>query len=201
MERQRDLQEQIRMGLEEKPDNKLKISNFMKSLVADAVADPTAIEADVRKQVLERRKAHEERNQQRKLSKAERKEKKMAKIEADKKGETFVAVFKVKDLSSKKNRYKVDINATENHLSGVVVHTTHMSLVVVEGGGKAIKRYKKLMLQRIDWKMKYAAAISTGEDAEEEEEEDEAAEQRRLNNSCQLVWEGTVLRPTFYNFR
>jgi hypothetical protein len=57
------------------------------------------------------------------------------------------------------------------------------------------------MLQRIDWKMKYAAAISTGEDAEEEEEEDEAAEQRRLNNSCQLVWEGTVLRPTFYNFR
>ena len=33
VERQRDLQEQIRMGLADKQDNKLKISNFMKSLV------------------------------------------------------------------------------------------------------------------------------------------------------------------------
>jgi hypothetical protein len=47
----------------------------------------------------------------------------MDKIENDKKGECFVAVFKVNDLTSKKNRYKVDINASENHLTGAVVHT------------------------------------------------------------------------------
>jgi U4/U6 small nuclear ribonucleoprotein PRP3 len=76
-------------------------------------------------------------------------------------------VFKVGDLSSKKNRYKVDINAAELHLTGCVVHTGHMSLVVVEGGTKALKKYKKLMLQRIDWKMKYEKIAREGEDMEE----------------------------------
>ena len=37
----------------------------------------------------------------------------------------------------------------------IPVHTGHLSVVVVEGGTKALKKYKKLMLQRIDWKMKY----------------------------------------------
>merc|ERR1712178_168020 len=102
----------------------------------------------------------------------------------------------------KKNRYKVDINAAELHLTGCVVHTGHMSLVVVEGGTKALKKYKKLMLQRIDWKMKYEKIAREGEElVEEEEEEDEAAELKRLQNSCELVWEGVILRPTFYNFR
>ena len=36
---------------------------------------------------------------------------------------------------------------------------------------------------------------------QDEEEEDEAAELKRLQNSCELVWEGVILRPTFYNFR
>ena len=59
-----------------------------------------------------------DRNKDRKLSEVERKEKKMEKVEVDKKAGTHVAVFKVNDLSSKKNRYKVDINASENHLTG-----------------------------------------------------------------------------------
>ena len=100
VERQRDLQDQIRMGLIQAPDNKLKISNFMKSLVTDAVQNPTEIEAGVRKQVKERQKAHDQRNKDAKLSKAERKEQKMAKIEADKAGETHCAVFKVRHRSS-----------------------------------------------------------------------------------------------------
>ena len=36
---------------------------------------------------------------------------------------------------------------------------------------------------------------------QDEEDEDEAAELKRLQNSCELVWEGVALRPTFYNFR
>ena len=167
VERQRDLQEQIRMGLVPAPDNKLKISNFMKSLVSDAVSDPTQIEADVRKQMKERMVAHEKRNNERKLAPEERKAKRMDKVEKDKAAGTHVAVFKVGDLSSKKNRYKVDINAAELHLTGCVVHTGHMSLVVVEGGTKALKKYKKLMLQRIDWKMKYEKISREGEEMEQ----------------------------------
>lgn len=201
VERQRDLQDQIRMGLIQAPDNKLKISNFMKSLVTDAVQDPTKIEASVRKQMKERQKAHEKRNTDRRLSEAERKEKKMIKVETDKKEGTHVAVFKVNDLSSKKNRYKVDINASENHLTGVVVHSGHFTVVIAEGGTKALKRYKKLMLRRIDWTMKYQAAAVEGDEGGGEDEEDEEAEQARLNNKCVQVWEGTVLKPTFYNFR
>ena len=53
----------------------------------------------------------------------------MEKIEKDKADGTFVAVFKVNDLSSKKNRYKVDIHASQYHLTGVVVHSGHFSLV------------------------------------------------------------------------
>ena len=59
----------------------------------------------------------------------ERKARKMEKIEKDKADGTFVAVFKVNDLSSKKNRYKVDIHASQYHLTGVVVHSGHFSLV------------------------------------------------------------------------
>ena len=61
-----------------------------------AVAGPSAVEQAVKKQMAERLKGHEDRNQQRKLSKEERHEKKMAKIEKEKKGECFVAVFKVR---------------------------------------------------------------------------------------------------------
>ena len=44
---------------------------------------------------------------------------------------------------------------------------------MVEGGAKALKRYKKLMLQRIDWKMKYERIVREGEEDLGEEEEDE----------------------------
>jgi hypothetical protein len=54
-------------------------------------------------------------------------------------------------------------------------------------------RYKKLMLRRIDWNMKYQKAVGA-EEEDEEDEEDEAAEQKRLNNKCVQVWE---VRATF----
>ena len=44
---------------------------------------------------------------------------------------------------------------------------------MVEGGAKALKRYKKLMLQRIDWKMKYERIVREGEEDLGEEQEDE----------------------------
>ena len=69
-----------------------------------------------------------------------------------------------------------------------------------------MKRYKKLMLRRIDWTMKYSKAAGhkegEEEDGHEEEEEEEAEEEeRRMKNKCVLVWEGTVLKPAYNNFR
>lgn len=47
-------QDLIRQGLLEAPQPKIKISNMMRVLGAEATADPTAIEQEVRRQVQER---------------------------------------------------------------------------------------------------------------------------------------------------
>ena len=57
--------------------------------------------------------------------------------------------------------------------------------MVVEGGPKGIKAYKKLMLRRIDWVME-------NEGGEEEE---------RAPNVCRLVCEGNVTEKRFKGFR
>ena len=72
-------------------------------------------------------------------------------------------MYKINDLSHPQTRFKVDVNAQENRLTGCAVISDGISVVVVKGGSKSIKRYGKLMLKRINW----AAAVAN------EEEEDE----------------------------
>lgn len=40
----------------------------------------------------------------------------------------------VGSLANPRNRFKVDVNATENHLTGVVLISDSFSVVIVEGG-------------------------------------------------------------------
>lgn len=44
------------------------------------------------------------------------------------------------------------MNAQQYHLTGCVLVHRDINLVVVEGGPKALKKYKRLMLNRIKWK-------------------------------------------------
>ena len=74
------------------------------------------------------------------------------------------------------------------------------NILVVEGGPKAQKRYRKLLMQRIDW------AEVMEEDEEEEEEEEDAgdraeARRRAAAAACKLVWEGLVVKSQFRSFR
>eukprot|EP01098_Paradermamoeba_levis_P000751 TRINITY_DN1087_c0_g1_i1.p1 TRINITY_DN1087_c0_g1~~TRINITY_DN1087_c0_g1_i1.p1 ORF type:complete len:475 (+),score=168.83 TRINITY_DN1087_c0_g1_i1:153-1427(+) len=187
MEVHREKQQRILLGLEPPPPPKLKISNFMQVLGKEAVADPTQIEAEVRRQMAQRIANHEQRNQERKLTPEERKAKKMKKLFEDASKQIAVALFRVEDLSNGKFRYKVDVNAQENHLSGCVILYSNANLVLVEGGPKSIKRFKKLMLQRIKWN--------------EDEDDDDDENQKKKKNQCHLVWEGNVMRPSFKGFR
>ena len=82
---------------------------------------------------------------------------------------------------------QVDVNARENRLSGVSVEHSPFALVVVEGGVKGMKRYKKLMLHRIDW-----AADGGDADPDEEEGGAAAAAEPRPPNYCRLAWEGSA---------
>lgn len=94
MEREKEKQEKIMLGILPPPKPKVKISNLMRVLGAEATADPTQIEQEVRKQMAEREANHEARNQARKLSKEQKKEKKKKKLENDQKVGTSVAVFR-----------------------------------------------------------------------------------------------------------
>ncbi|KAJ0440290.1 putative U4/U6 small nuclear ribonucleoprotein Prp3 [Helianthus annuus] len=186
---EKNRQEMIRQGLLEPPKPKVKMSNLMRVLGSEAVQDPTRLEIEIRSAAAEREQAHVDRNIARKLTPAERREKKERKLFDDNNTlETIVSVYKINDLSHPQTRFKVDVNAQENRLSGCAVISEGICVVVVEGGGKSIKRYQKLMLKRINW----AAAL-------EEEDQDENDDDKP-KNECVLVWQGSVAKHSFHRF-
>lgn len=189
--KEKDRQEMVRQGLIEPPKPKIKMSNLMKVLGSEATQDPTKLEMEIRAAAAEREQAHVDRNIARKLTPAERREKKEKKLFDDSNAlETLVSVYKINKLSHPQTRFKVDVNAQENRLTGCAVMSDGMSVVVVEGGSKSIKRYGKLMLKRINW----AAAVNTEEDNEEGKDENAPV------NKCLLVWQGSVAKPSFNRF-
>ncbi|XWS75061.1 hypothetical protein CRYUN_Cryun01aG0053300 [Craigia yunnanensis] len=186
--REKDKQEMIRQGLIEPPKPKVKLSNLMKVLGSEATQDPTKLEMEIRSAAAEREQAHVDRNIARKLTPAERREKKERKLFDDPNTvETIVSVYRINDLSHPKTRFKVDVNAQENRLNGCAVISEGISVVVVEGGSKSIKRYGKLMLKRINW-------------AEAVKEEDDDGDEEKLPNKCVLVWQGSVSKSSFSRF-
>lgn len=148
---QSDKRDRIKMGLLPPDPPKVKLSNLMRVLTSEAVSDPTKIEARVRREIAARKEAHERQNAERKLTDEQRREKTERKKEKEAEKGLFCAVFKVKHLISGRHKFKVRRNAYDHGLTGVTVFGRDMAVVVVEGSGKAIKAYKRLMLVRIDW--------------------------------------------------
>jgi len=159
-----------------------------KVLTQEAVQDPTAIEMKVQEEMAQRQRNHEKRNEDRKLTKEQKRAKKLRKMFEDTSLFSFAALFKVKCLIDNKHRWKIEVNAIQNFLTGVGVLYKGCNMILVEGGQKGIKRFKKLMLSRIEWNTYL-------------EPEEGDLETRPLDNECHMVWEGTVLRPAFRNFR
>merc|ERR1719181_1321677 len=185
-ERTRDYQDKIKMGLTKPPPPKVKMSNLMRVLGDQAIADPSAVERKVRAQMQERSAAHEARNEANKLAPEERRKKKISKWKDTKESDgCCVLLFKVKSLASKRYIFKIDQNAQQYHMTGFCIASPAGNMVVLEGNAKAAKRYKRLMLRRIKW----------GEDDEEENEDDDDDEDDdavKHKQDCQLVWEGVV---------
>eukprot|EP00937_MAST-01D_sp_MAST-1D-sp2_P003648 g3648.t1 len=206
LEREREKQDKIALGLMPAPEPKVKISNMMRVLGEQAVADPSRVEKQVMDAVQQRQAAHDARNHARMLPKEERKAKNVAKMKAEGAGalgETHVAVFWVADLSCGQKRFKVDVNAQQNHLTGGVVTcaSERLNLVVVEGGGKGVKRFTKLMTRRLNWAVN-ADDEREGEGADGSPAMDTSGPaSARPPNTCELVWEGIVTKKLFNNFR
>jgi U4/U6 small nuclear ribonucleoprotein PRP3 len=176
-------QEKIRLGLKDAPEPKLRISNLMRVLGTEAVQDPTKIEAHVREQMAKRQKAHEDANASRKLTHEQRREKKIKKLKEDTTMGVNVSVYRIKDLSNQAKKYKVETNAKQLFMTGVVILFRDCCVVVVEGGPKQQKKYRRLMMSRIKW--------------EEDLVKNDGTDDKETNNSCKLVWEGKIPRRNF----
>eukprot|EP00124_Ichthyophonus_hoferi_P003969 Ihof_evm3s388 gene=Ihof_evmTU3s388 len=188
-EAEQEKQEKIRMGLMAPPDPKLKISNLMRVLGDSAVMEPSRAEAKVREQMAMRQETHNAANEARKLTDEQRGAKRDKKLTEDVSVQVQVAIFRVRDLSDASKRYKVDINAQQLKMTGCVLISPDATAIIVEGGPKAVKKYKALMLRRIKW------SEDNVRQREGEAEEDEQ------ENKCYLVWEGIVKDRTFADWK
>jgi U4/U6 small nuclear ribonucleoprotein PRP3 len=72
----------------------MTISNLMRVLGTDAVQDPTKVEAHVREQMAKRQRLHLEANAARKLTKEQKREKKVKKLKEDVSTGVRVSVYR-----------------------------------------------------------------------------------------------------------
>lgn len=203
MEAHKEQQEMIAVGLMAPPPPKVKLSNMMRVVASEASADPTKVEAQIRAQIEERRRKHEEQNQARKKTREERHQIAHDKLERDKQSGLVAAIFLVSNLEDPQHRFKVDVNARQLDMTGIVVVFRNCNVVIVEGGNKAIRRYKKLMLRRIDWgsvskesKRDETDIVPDTDDVTEVSKE--AGTNEKI--TCVLVWEGAISSSSFTEF-
>ena len=192
---QQDKRDRIKMGLLPPDPPKVKLANLMRVLGNEAIADPTKVEARVRREVAARQELHERTNAERMLTDEERRDRRAYKTKVEEAKGMWCQVYRIEKLVSPSHRFKVRKNAQQHHLSGIIVTNPHFSLVIVEGAAKALKAYKRLMLVRINWK-EFGQA-NREDNAPEEEEGRMEPEVDLSSNKCDLIFEGPVRERTF----
>lgn len=203
-EKNKEEQEMIAVGLRPAPPPKVKLSNMMRVLAEEASADPTKMEMEVRKQVEARRQKHENDNEMRRLTKEERRDKVKEREVKDRASGLSAAVFRITSAENPQHRFKVVMNARQLGLSGSLVVFDDCNVVVVEGGSKALSKFKKLMLRRIDWTV--VAPPEKGGEGDGNVEmvgSSEAGPSSRppRKHECVLVWEGAIAKQAFQEFK
>ncbi|XP_065884672.1 U4/U6 small nuclear ribonucleoprotein Prp3-like [Dysidea avara] len=194
-EEEKEKQEMIQFGLIPKPEPKVKMSNLMRVLGSEAVQDPTKVEAHVRAQIADRQKKHQDANEARKLTKEQKRTKKLKKLKDDMVSGIGIQVYRVNDLSNQSNKFKVDMNAQQHMLAGCVVLHKDLNMVIVQGGLKALKKFKRLMLHRIQWNPRKRGEVVESDDS------DAGKRSIKKRNTCTLVWEGTAQGKNFHDWK
>ncbi len=151
-------------------------------------------EADQSKMAEERTMGHPQHNLGRKLTPQQRRDKMKRKLNRDLNEECRTALFRIETLVCPTHRFKVDVNAQQYMLTGLCIipdkALSHRipTMVVVEGGPWAIKKYKRLLLRRMKWESP-AGGLA---------EEERALMKKQLEgNRSALVWEGVLKKPIF----
>ncbi|KAI1187924.1 pre-mRNA processing factor 3-domain-containing protein [Nemania serpens] len=206
--RMADLKEEqakIRLGLVPAPPPKIKKGNLMRVLGEEAVKDPTAVEARVKREIADRHAKHMETNEERKLTKEQRHEKLARNQEKDVAKGVHMLAFKVNSLANGQHRFKISKNAEQYNLKGLVIMHPKQNLIIVEGGEHSVKQYKKLMLNRIDWTENVPPrdrGVQTDSTRDWLKAEDEKGDLKDLTlNKCVLLFEGEVKSQAFHAFK
>lgn len=173
----KEKQDRIKLGLDPPPPPKVKLANLMNVLTDEAIKDPTGVERRVRQEIQDRYDKHMAENEARKPTREQKLEQVKESQERDLLKGLMTTVYKVKTLSDGQQFYKVDMNAKQLGLFGMALINPRFCLVIVEGGAKSIRFFKKLMMNRIKW--------------------DKLATQETIDNGCVEVWEGEVLDFSF----
>ncbi|CAD7940395.1 unnamed protein product [Amoebophrya sp. A120] len=211
-ERAQQMRDKIMMGVIEAPPPKVKFSNLMRVLGDEQIANPTAIEQKVKRETEQRRLDHERRNEAAKLDPEARKKKKQQRWDGNTIGgpapktdgrssvnETHVLAFSIKDMKHGKHQFKVTVNAEQFQLSGVLIMCTGLAnLLIVEGGKRAITKYRKLIMRRIKWDETAAG----GEDEDDDDEDsDGGGGPAKKDDPATLMWQGTIQKRLFDGFK
>lgn len=189
----KEQQAKIRLGLVPAPPPKVKKSNMMRVYADSAVKDPTAVENLVNRQIAERQQNHLEANEERKLTKEEKHVKLATNQETDAAKGIHILVFRIDSLANGRNRFRIQKNAEQHALTGICIMHPRMNLVIVEGGEHSIRKYKKLMLERINWTENVHS--QEGKTQQQVREwlvaENESGDLKDMShNECKLVFEG-----------
>jgi len=139
---------------------------MMRVLTQEAIADPTKVEAQVRREMVARERKHLKENAERALTADEKRDKRELEYAKDEAHGLHACAFKVRYLSDPSHKFKVKKNAIDLHLTGRICHNPKFCLVVVEGGAKSIKKYRQLMLNRIRWTEEAAPRAHQDADAD-----------------------------------
>lgn len=185
LQRLKDKQDRIKLGIDPPPPPKVRLSNLMNVLANESARDPTALEMKVRQEAKARVQQHMRQNKERQLTKEEKSTKIQLQHERDLLRGRYVVVFRIESLANGKHLYKININAKQLDLHGVCLHNPKFNLVIIEGGNKGIKFYKKLLLNRIKW----TEPLETAEDG--------SLGESQSDNQCRVVWENEVKELTF----
>lgn len=200
-EANRKKQEQIKLGLEAAPEPRLTKSNMMLALGGEAILDPSKSEAKVKEQISQRKQAHLEHNEAKKLTGEQKKEKKLRKFQEDlSMTGIHVIVYRVLNLSSSALKYKVSINAKQLTMTGIILLYKDINVIVVEGGPKQQKKFKRLMLNRINWS-EYDDCHDDKINDQQDAMDTSDGQDKKIVNKCLLVWEGQVKERAFKDIK
>ncbi|SCU94218.1 LADA_0G07272g1_1 [Lachancea dasiensis] len=184
-------EERIRIGLEPKPQPKVKLSNMMSVYQnTENITDPTSWEQTVKSQVEERHRKHVETNIRRHLDAQERKQALKVhgsdSLKRDVASEWHCKVFRFSSLRNPKIRYRLTTNSRQLKLSGACLRVGEQGpgILVVIGSEKNCRFYSKLVLQRIKWSESFVDSRS-------------GVEVDCNGDAVGLAWEGTLRQSKF----